>query len=104
MAPRPAPTEPVRRRPKRRKGLSAMSDAGVQDEDDRDIIGLKFLYLDSERSSWRSSAYEHYNVALDHHFDALGEFSKLVLRFDCKYNSPHHDPPVSRPPSNQRWH
>ncbi|KAG8726319.1 hypothetical protein FRC10_007247 [Ceratobasidium sp. 414] len=37
-APRPAPTELVRRHLKRRKGLSALSDAKVQDEDDQDII------------------------------------------------------------------
>ncbi|QRW12433.1 hAT family dimerization protein [Ceratobasidium sp. AG-Ba] len=79
----PAPDEPVRRRLKRRKGLSAMSDAEVWDESDLNI-------LDAERQGWRSNVYDHYNVALERHFDGLGEPNKLVLRFDCQFDSPHH--------------
>ncbi|KAG9080749.1 hypothetical protein FS749_007915 [Ceratobasidium sp. UAMH 11750] len=82
--PYPAPEEPVRRRLKRRKGLSAMSDLEVRNVAEREEI------IESDRKNWRSPAYDHYTVALEEHFDGLGEFTKFVFRFDCKYDSPHH--------------
>ncbi|KAG9090384.1 hypothetical protein FRC07_012125, partial [Ceratobasidium sp. 392] len=81
----PAPSEPPCERAKRRKGVNSLSDADAEKYDDKAI--LKAL-----EESWRSLVYHHYIPSIERHRDGLGRFLKLVIRFDCKYNHPSHNP------------
>lgn len=52
------------------------------------------MLLDAAREAWRSPAYDHYIPSLERHFDYQGEPERLVIRFNCKFHSPHHFPPL----------
>ncbi|QRV87680.1 hAT family dimerization protein [Ceratobasidium sp. AG-Ba] len=82
---RVAPTEPPRQRVKRHKGLNAMTDAEAEKFKDIEILG-------AFKQTLRSSVYEHYVPRLERHFDGLGNFDKLVIRFECKHDNQDHSP------------
>ncbi|QRV95405.1 hAT family dimerization protein [Ceratobasidium sp. AG-Ba] len=86
---RVAPNEPPRQRVKRHKGLNAMSDAEAEKFKDAEILG-------AFKQTLRSSVYGHYVPRLERHFDGLGNFDKLVIRFECKHDNEDHSPACDR--------
>ncbi|CAE7107559.1 unnamed protein product [Rhizoctonia solani] len=80
-----APNEPVRQRLKRHKGINALSDAEAEKHSDTDI-------LNAFKQTLRSPIYGHYVPRLERHYDGLGNFSRLVIRFECIHDNPDHSP------------
>ncbi|QRV80101.1 hAT family dimerization protein [Ceratobasidium sp. AG-Ba] len=86
---RVAPNEPPRQRVKRHKGINAMTDAEAEKFSNEEI-------LSAFNQTLRSSVYEHYVPRLERHFDGLGNFSRLAIRFECKHNNLNHSPACDR--------
>ncbi|KAG9083718.1 hypothetical protein FS749_005814 [Ceratobasidium sp. UAMH 11750] len=75
----------VRPRASRRHGLNALTDLEVWGHSDPEIINASF-------GSWRSLAYQHYNIYLDRMLNEHGKPKQLVFRFECKYGHSSHLP------------